>query len=622
MKIAVAQMNVYAGQPERNFNIMKEWIAKAKEAKAELIIFPEMCVSGYFLQDKYLDHYFCETLINYNDKILELSEDIGIIYGNLVYHAIANVDKGRDGRPLKSNGAYFCYNKEWVKKTNDELPGFYIKHLNPDYRIFDDSRYFTSGIDLCLKKDQPIDSLISPFIFNINGEKYKIGLEICEDMWSEDYPLDVTKKYLDQDVDLIVNISCSPWTIGKETSRDKNIDMHVKNSERFIPFIYVNNVGMQNNGKTVMVFDGNSTVYDQQGKRQLSLNDEFTEELKIFELGETRVKVNNEYKLLNALTCAIKEFDQQVFAKSVNWIIGLSGGLDSSINAALLVLALGNERVIGYNMASRYNSDMTKDNAQILADNLMIKYHQGSIEKIVEATTLTMQEYGYYDSDKGLSLENSQARIRGHLLSSFASCEKGVVINNGNKIEVALGYCTLYGDTIGALSPLGDLTKVQLFALAKQLNQVFGKQVIPTNLLPEIKDEKMLWAMKPSAELKEDQIDPMKWFYHDYLVNKLLEYPTAKIEDIMQAYLDGSIYQSEIGKWLKYYGLDKPQAFIEDLEWLLKTISLNVFKRIQMPPIVMVSRGSFGNDFREAQLKFQPSERYLALKAEILKMMK
>ena len=622
MKIAIAQMNVYAGQPEKNFSIMKEWIAKAKGAKAELIIFPEMCVSGYFLQDKYLDHYFCETLINYNDKILELSEDIGIIYGNLVYHAIANVDKGRDGRPLKSNGAYFCYNKQWVKKTNDELPGIYIKHLNPDYRIFDDSRYFTSGIDLCLKKDQPIDSLIAPFIFNINKAKYKLGIEICEDMWSEDYPLDVTKKYLDQDVDLIVNISCSPWAIGKETSRDKNIVMHVKNSERFVPFIYVNNVGMQNNGKTVMVFDGNSTVYDHHGKRQLSLNDEFTEELKIFELGETRVKVNNEYKLLNALTCAIKEFDQQVFAKSVNWIIGLSGGLDSSINAALLVLALGNERVIGYNMASRYNSDMTKNNAQILADNLMIKYHQGSIEKIVEATTLTMQEYGYYDSDKGLSLENSQARIRGHLLSSFASCEKGVVINNGNKIEVALGYCTLYGDTIGALSPLGDLTKVQLFALAKQLNQVFGKQVIPTNLLPELKDEKMLWAMKPSAELKEDQIDPMKWFYHDYLVNKLLEYPTAKIEDIMQAYLDGSIYQSEIGKWLKYYGLDKPQAFIEDLEWLLKTISLNVFKRIQMPPIVMVSRGSFGNDFREAQLKFQPSERYLALKAEILKMMK
>ncbi|MEA4967005.1 MAG: hypothetical protein VB048_02660, partial [Bacteroidaceae bacterium] len=108
--------------------------------------------------------------------------------------------------------------------------------------------------------------------------------------------------------------------------------------------------------------------------------------------------------------------------------------------------------------------------------------------------------------------------------------------------------------------------------------------------------------------------------YHDYLVSKLLEYPTAKIEDIMQAYLDGSIYQSEIGKWLKYYGLDKPQAFIEDLEWLLKTISLNVFKRIQMPPIVMVSRGSYGNDFREAQLKFLVSDRYLTLRGSILKM--
>ncbi|MEA5017163.1 MAG: NAD(+) synthase [Erysipelotrichaceae bacterium] len=620
MKIAIAQMNVYAGQPERNFNIMKEWIEKAEAAKADLIIFPEMCISGYFLQDKYLDHYFCETLIDYNDRILELSDNIGIIYGNLVYQEIANVKKGRDGRPLKSNGAYFCYQRKWVKKTNDELPGLYIKHLNPDYRIFDDSRYFTSGIDLCLKKDLPINSLIAPFIFNINKAEYRIGIEICEDMWSEDYPLDVTKNYLEQGVDMIINISCSPWTIGKETSRDKNIVMHVNNNEHFVPFIYVNNVGMQNNGKTVMVFDGDSTLYDQRGKRQLSLNDEFKEELKIFELEETQLRTKNDHKLLSALTCAIKEFDQQVFAKNVNWIIGLSGGLDSSVNAALLVLALGNKRIIGYNMASRYNSDTTKDNARVLAENLMIKYHQGSIEDIVKATTLTMQKYGYHDSDKGLSLENSQARIRGHLLSSFAACENGVVINNGNKIEIALGYCTLYGDTIGALSPLGDLTKVQLFELAEEINHVFSKQVIPTNLLPEQIDDKMLWAMKPSAELKEDQIDPMKWFYHDYLVSKLLEYPTAKIEDIMQAYLDGSIYQSEIGKWLKYYGLDKPQAFIEDLEWLLKTISLNVFKRIQMPPIVMVSRGSYGNDFREAQLKFLVSDRYLTLRGSILKM--
>jgi len=437
-------------------------------------------------------------------------------------------------------------------------------------------------------------------------------------MWSDEYALDVTKKYLMENVDMIINISCSPWTNNKELSRDKRIRRHAINNDNFVPFVYVNNVGMQNNGKTIITFDGDSTVYDNNGERMLSLNDDFKQELRIIELGEKQPIIKNEHKLFSALQCAIKSFDKQMFNGKVKWIIGLSGGLDSSINAALLVMALGKDRVVGYNMASRFNSVTTKDNAHLLAEHLGIELREGNIEKIVKSTLETLKDYQYNNADNGLILENIQARIRGHLLASFASCEGGVIVNNGNKVEIALGYCTLYGDAIGAFCPIGDLTKVQLFSLAKQINDLSNEQLIPNNLLPEIIEDDIKWETPPSAELKDNQLDPMKWFYHDYLISKLTEYPTAQIETIMEDYLSGAIYDTDIGKWIKFYGLTDPKKFISDLEWIINTFHNNVFKRLQMPPIVMVSRGAFGNDYREAQLRCEYTDRYKELKDKIL----
>ena len=205
----------------------------------------------------------------------------------------------------------------------------------------------------------------------------------------------------------------------------------------------------------------------------------------------------------------------------------------------------------------------------------------------------TPQDYGYPQAE-GLALENIQARLRGHLLSSFASMEGGVIVNNGNKVEAALGYCTLYGDAIGALSPIADCTKVQLFDLAKQINAAFNREIIPANLLPQTQDGCLIWEFPPSAELKDDQRDPMKWFYHDWLISKLTEYPSGQAEEIMEDYLSGQAQSSEVGRWLTYYGLDDPRAFIDDLEWVLRTMQGAVFKRIQFPPLIMISRGAFG----------------------------
>jgi NAD+ synthase (glutamine-hydrolysing) len=622
MKIALAQMNVVAGKLETNFNKMKELILEAKSKNVDLIVFPEMCVSGYFLQDRYLDHYFCQTIDNYNEKIKDLSDGIGIIYGNILYDSIAGLENGRDGRKIRCNTAFFYQNKSLVSKKNGVLNGRHIKYLNPDYRIFDDSRFFLSGLEICSQLDWEKDTLISPFEFKCNGEVINIGLEVCEDMWSNDYSFDVTKNYIEKGIDLVVNISCSPWTKNKELSRDKRIAKHALNDD-FVPFIYVNNVGMQNNGKNIVTFDGDSTVYNKNGVKQIELNDDFKEELYITDLSEEKIKKPSKTKLMNSLVTAIKEFDIQMFNSNINYVIGLSGGLDSTVNAALFAIALGPERIRGYNLASKYNSDTTKDNARNLAKKLNIQIREGSIEKINEATQEVLEEYGYIKDKSSLTLENIQARIRGHLLSSFASIEGAVIINNGNKVELALGYLTLYGDSIGAYCPIADLTKVDLFLLSKDINEYFNDEIIPYNLLPEVVGNEVIWEMPPSAELKDNQLDPMKWFYHDFIISKLTEYPTARIEDFMESYLDGSVYQTEIGKWIEYYGLkNNPQAFLNDLEWILNTFNRNVFKRYQTPPVVMVSRGAFGNDFRESQINCDRSDFYKELKIKILNMKK
>lgn len=626
LKIALGQMKVIPGNPSANFEKMKQMISQAKQKQADIIVFPEMCVGGYMLADKWCDEAFCRYLINFNEKIRELSDEIGIIWGNLDSDDELS---GHDGRRSRLNCAFFAYNKKWCRHKGS-FPllraGREIKTLNPDYRIFDDSRYFLSSHEVSQQlMDHPeSEKLIDPFLFKKNGREYIVGLEICEDMWSMEYnSVNPTSLLAEANCDFIVNISASPWNLSKEKARQERILQQVDEcGSSFCPFIYVNAVGMQNNGKNILMFDGDSCAYDKYGHLLLSCRDDFKEDLQILDFKNSSLKVKRPQseKLLDCLINAIKEFDLQQFNGKTKWIIGLSGGLDSSINAALLTMALGSDRIVGYNLATKHNSDTTKNNAQSLADKLNIPIRNGSIEKVVESTIETCYLYGYEDQDiTSLAQENIQARIRGHLLSSFAQIENAVICNNGNKIEVALGYCTLYGDTIGCLSPLGDCTKVQLFELANLINQRFNQEVIPLNLLPEIQDKQIVWKMPPSAELKDAQKDPMKWFYHDWLISQLIENPKSGAEKILSMYLDGSIYKSEAGKWLHYYGLDAdPNAFIEDIEWVLKQISRSVFKRIQMPPIITISQRSFGFDFRENQTNYEQTNEFRQLKAKIL----
>ena len=412
--------------------------------------------------------------------------------------------------------------------------------------------------------------------------------------------------------DFIVGSNWDAWTLA-----DKKAPKPLCGK----PTVWANPVGIENFDKRVLAHDGASVALDADGSLLARLRDDFTGDFTPFTFaGGGRKAEPCDLKLLRALVSTVRRFDALVLPWGPKWVIGLSGGLDSSVVAALLVMALGPERVIGYNLATRYNSDATKANAAALAQALGIELRNGSIEQLVTATGGMLSQYGYDDDTmSGLVLENVQARLRGHALSTFAAVEGGVIANNGNRIEAALGYATLYGDAIGALAPIGDVTKVQLFDLSKQINDVFEHEVIPINLLPVENAEGYTWQTMPSAELADGQRDPMKWFYHDWLVSQLLDETAGNPCPIMEQYLADRLASTPVAKWVRFYGLsDNPAAFVEDLEWVLRGMRTAAFKRIQAPPSIRVASPASIAANPEWQGAQEPSARYEELKAQIL----
>lgn len=582
MRVTLAQIRVVSFNPERNYQRIKQVVETYKE-ETDLIIFPEMCVGGYFLEDKYKDKDVIEELLFYNEKIKDLSKEVGIIWGN-VY---------QDEKYLY-NAAYFAFDGEWVKHENEFDDGFYVKHLLPNYGIFDDARFFKSGY-----------GEFSPFIF----KDKKISIQICEDLWEEGYELSPTENMLMQEPDLIVNISSSPWTENKEYQRDAQIEHQYLD----IPFIYVNHVGIQNTGKNVLMYDGGSKII--YGSERYELNDNFEDDVETINLEAFFSHTyKTENKLYEALVHGVRYFDEEIFPFKPNWVVGLSGGLDSSVSAGLLSAALGKDRIVGVNMPSKHNASTTIENAALSAKAIGCEYLEIPIEEMVSATTESLNGAGFKDI-QGLALENIQARLRGHTLMSIASLNNGVIVNNGNKLECALGYSTLYGDAIGALSTLADLTKLQVIEMANVINKEAGKEIVPANLIGDIKEDSIDFEFAPSAELKADQVDPMKWGYHDRLIPFLMEY---SILDLLKVYESKAIYNTQLGTWLKVYGLEDPKAFIEDLEWVVNTMTINTYKRIQFPPILTVSTKAFGMDYRESQRPVLQTQEYNRLKEAIL----
>lgn len=639
MKIALGQFNVIAGDKRANVASMEKMIREAAISGHDLIVFSEMCVGGYMLGDLYLDDDYCLDLMRENYRIagFALQYGIAVAYGNVYLEedinerlpaALRGWHPNKDGRRRRYNAVYVYDNKgRKVPRMNDNyLPrGVAIKTNLPNYRIFDDERYFFSMFDHCLDFNIAFKSAYNPFL--INGKK--IGFALCEDLWCEDYRISGNSqnptKYLTMaGAEMVCNLSASPWTYGKNGARDRRV-MYVQNDIKSIgrtpvPMCYVNCVSVQNNGKNIVTFDGGSTVYDSDGDIVALAKKPYHEEILSIDVNNLPAKKSRPQGCKVAEKhLAIQTALRSMFKCKV--VLGLSGGIDSAVDTALFVDALGADNVITVNMPTRYNSQLTKDNARLCAEALGVKYYVIPIEALADQKRETIKSYLAMRDGKLTSQvevpqivdENLQAKVRAiDILSNIAQIENGIYICNGNKVELAIGYFTLDADGRGAIAPIGDLTKEEVYEMGKYLNEdVFKKQVIPQGAFDVV----------PSAELKDNQRDPIKVGYHCRIIEKMTNYHIASATTFMKWWLEGTLH-TNLGLTVNdlfAHGAVQGDTFVEDLKFILRRERNQVFKRVQGVPIIITSKTAYGYDRRESILPpYQFTEEAEMLAAKIV----
>ncbi len=633
MKIALSQFEIIPSMPADNVARMTKFIEEARESKADMIIFPELSISGYLIGDMWESESFIRECEELGEEILKASKDIFVIFGNV---AIDKNKKNFDGRIRKYNALFLAKDGKLIKNSSKIPYPFIIKTLLPNYKEFEDPRHFFSLKDLIFEnaiKDNKynfdIKEYLKPIEIEINGKKINLGLTICEDAWSSNYnlsPMDI----LNEKTDLFINISSSPYTLIKDSKRHKMYSEIAKKYNK--PLIYVNNVGIQNNGKTVYTFDGGSSAYDDKGNIILTSN-RYEENLYYIEMDLTKkeypkattIKEENEYKLIyDTVIYGIRKFMKSIGINKV--VIGVSGGIDSALSSAMYVNAIGKDNVLLVNMPSKFNSNTTKNLAKTLAENLGCAYMVVPIQESVDFTIKQIENRPMIKDGKesflkvsSFASENIQARDRSaRILSGLAASFGGVFTCNANKTETMVGYSTLYGDGAGFFAALADLWKYQIYGLSKYINQnIFKKEIIPEGSINIV----------PSAELSNAQAvdegkgDPIKYDYHDCLFKTLMESWNRIIpEDILQMYIDETLEEKigcEKGLIKKYFKSDL--EFVEDLEkWWRQYTGMAISKRIQAPPILAISRRAFGFGNRESQNRVYHTSKYLYLKNKIL----
>jgi len=481
----------------------------AKKRCADLVAFPELATTGYPPQDLLLENAFVKS----NKKLLtelikENDVEIAGIIGFVDYK----------GKNLYNAAAVFYRNR---------LVGTVYKTLLPTYDVFDEDRYFKPA------REEEIKTIS----MNLNGTQFRLGVEICEDLWDKDYAIKVTDLLTKRGAHVIVNISASPFYAGKRFERERLLKEKSKKNK--VPIFYVNLVG----GQDELVFDGQSLAVDRLGNL-IAIGKQFEEDLLITDINLKKgiakeVKPtphHKEQEMFNALVLGIRDYFRKTGFKKA--VVGMSGGIDSSLTTCVTVEALGKENVIGISMPSKYSSEHSKTDAQKLAENLGICFVQILIQDIIGSYHKTLEKpleeirnhFGVRkESDDMVADENIQPRTRGNCLMDISNRLKDLkilVVNTGNKTELALGYCTLYGDMAGGIGALGDVSKLEVYKLAKYVNEKAGREIIPRNV----------FMKKPSPELKEGQFDPFDFDIVSPLVDEIIENRRSKQELIEMGY--------------------------------------------------------------------------------------
>ncbi|GAN32245.1 MAG: NAD+ synthase [Candidatus Brocadia sp. AMX2] len=533
MKIALAQINQTVGDFPKNAEKICSYIERARRRNADLVVFPELSVTGYPPKD-FLDvPAFIDENLRTLDTIASRVYDISAIVG------FVDRNKRRHGKFVHNAAAFI---------QDHKIVSVHHKSLLPTYDVFDECRYF-----------EPAHT-ISPVKFMDSI----LGISICEDIWNDEefwprplYEIDPIENLISYGANVMINISSSPFTVEKH---DKiRLRMLIHDAMKYkVPFIYVNQVG----GNDDLVFDGNSVVINAQG-RLIAQAASFEEDLMVVDIENPAVQIQpRTYSPIEtvhmALIAGLRDYVIKCGFKKV--VIGLSGGIDSAVTAALAVEALDNENVVGVLMPSRFSSQGSVDDAVKLSQNLGIAYKVIPIQDVFETYQKTLQtEFKGIPFDS--TEENLQARIRGNILMALSNKYGYLVLTTGNKSELAVGYCTLYGDMSGGFALISDVPKTMVYELARYINR--EKEIIPLNSI----------VKPPSAELKPNQFD------QDSLP------PYDVLDGILKAYVEDARGIDEIIR----IGFDE-----KVVREIIRKVNRNEYKRRQAAPGIKVTSKAFG----------------------------
>ncbi len=524
-KIALAQLNTTVGDLKGNAEKIVAAIEKSRKANVSLVMFPELAVTGYPPEDLLYKKAFIADNKNILMKIQEQSKDICVVVGF--------VDE-KDGKLF--NAAAMLFNRQCL--------GVYHKIILPNYGVFDEERYFQEGAECT--------------VFELFGRR--IAVNICEDIWFEDGP--GKKQSLDGECELMLNISASPYHAGKEKVRLQMLSDRA--SQYGSPICYVNAVG----GQDELVFDGGSVVVDVDGKicARASV---FKEELLVVDLnsdgsfsGNVAPELSSDEEIYEALVLGTRDYVHKNNFKTA--VIGLSGGIDSSLTAAVAVDALGSDNVTGIFMPSQFSSKESLEDAEELAKNISIAFHTVSIEPAFTAYK-NMLSGLFTDKPEDITEENLQARIRGNILMALSNKFGGLVLTTGNKSEMSTGYSTVYGDMAGGFAVLKDVPKTQVYKCCAHRNK--KRRVIPERV----------FVKAPTAELRPGQTDQDTLPPYDILDEILHLYveEDKSCEDIIAAGVDA-----------------------ETAKKVVRMVDASEYKRRQSPPGVKITPKAFGRDRR------------------------
>ncbi len=524
LKIAIAQINPTLGDLSANAQLILKNITAAQKQAVDLVVFPELALCGYPPEDLLLKEHFVanniKTLTALAKKVRGISALVGFVDSDgkgAIYNAVALIADGK-------------------------LGAVYHKQQLPNYGVFDEKRYFAVGKNRGL--------------MDING--VKVGISICEDIWVDGA---IYRQQALGKAKVLINISASPYEQGKLKVRQALLARRAK--EVKLPIVYVNMVG----GQDELVFDGGSMVIAPDGALMARAK-QFDEQLLAVDLkartGDLANALEGDEEIYRALVVGTRDYVLKNGFKKV--ALGLSGGIDSALVAAIAVDALGRENVVGISMPSQFNAKATQSDARLLAKNLGIEFKEIPIKAIFAAYLKTLSVY-FEGTAPNIAEENLQARIRGNLLMAFSNKFGWMVLTTGNKSEMAVGYCTLYGDMSGGFAPLKDIFKTKVYALCRWRNSLTADPLILKSII----------LRAPSAELRPDQTDEASLGAYEDL------------DWVLQAYVEnhqgaGAIKSNKIDA-----------AYVARI---IRLVDLSEYKRRQSPPGVKITARAFGKDWR------------------------